>query len=110
MPDEPTQFAWPMSFAALPDATVAFAEIEQDTTDDLKASAAVVLCTPKGANLDDATFGVDQLVFQDGPLDTDRLAADLQQADNRLTVDVDELIDLADATRRVVNVSVEPST
>lgn len=99
-------FAWPMQFVTLPDGGVTYATVEQDTDADLEASAAIIACTPRGWRDDDPTFGVSSPVFEQGPIDTDRLAAELAQADDRLDVDVDEVLDLANAMNRQLAVSV----
>lgn len=105
MPDLP-HFAWPMRFVTLPDGTVTYATVEQDTEPDLQASAAIIACTPRGWRDDDPTFGVTSPVFSQGPLDTDRLAAEIAQADDRLDIDAEEVLDLADAMNRQVVASV----
>lgn len=101
------QFSWPLRFETQTDGTVTFAEFEQGTSGELLASAAVVASTPRGQRIDDESFGVSELVFQAGPVDTDRLSSELQQADDRLDLQVDELFDVADATRR--HVTIRPS-
>lgn len=97
------QFTWPVQFETRPDGTVAFAELEQGTPAELMASAAVLAATPRGRRHDDPAFGISELVFQQGAIDTDRLAAELRQGDDRLELDVDELLDITNATRRTVN-------
>lgn len=103
-------FAWPMRFTTLPDGSVTYAAVEQDTEPDLLASAAIVACTPKGWRDDDPEFGVTRPVFDQGPIDTSRLAAELAAADDRLDVDVAEVIDLADAMNRQLIASISPTS
>lgn len=105
MPELPHP-AWPLAFATRPDGTVGFATVEQGTDEDRMASAAVIACTPRGHRDDDPTFGVTSPVFAQGPVDADRLAAEIAQSDPRLDLTVGEVLDLANATRRTVRLSV----
>lgn len=99
-------FGWPIRLVTNPDGTSGFAVVEQDTTPDLLASAAVIACTPRGHRDDDPSFGVTQLVFTQGPVDTGRLAAELQEADPRLDVTADETTQLTNAMVRNLTVNV----
>lgn len=96
------QFAWPLQFTTRPDGAVVLAELEQGTREELQASAAVIAATPRGRRIDDPAFGVSELVFQQGAVDTELLASELQQTDDRLELDVDELLDLSDPAHRTV--------
>jgi hypothetical protein len=80
-------------------------DVEQDTTAELTAAAAAIVCTPRGHRDDDPDFGVTAPVFQQGALDLERLAAEISQSDQRLSIDADEFIDLADATVRIVRLT-----
>lgn len=82
-------------------------DVEQDTVEELQASAAVALCTPKGAWVDNPRFGVTSPLFDSKPLDAARMASELRDSDPRLTPTVEEAIDLADATRAVLRVDVK---
>lgn len=106
MPDLPN-LDWPVRLVTLPDGTVDFATVEQDTDPERRAAAAVAACTPKGHREDDPEYGVTQLVFQSGPIDTDQLAADLRASDDRLDLTASETFDLADAMTRTVTVDVD---
>lgn len=94
---ELSHFAWPFQLGA---------DLEQDTPQELSASAAVILCTPRGERDDDPHFGVTAPVFDTQPIDTVRLARELAQSDPRLDPDVSEVLDLADATRAAIRVGV----
>jgi hypothetical protein len=96
MPDLP-HYDWPLRFTP-----GGFAVVEQDTSEELDASAAVIASVPRGWRDDDPSFGVTPLVFSQGPIDAERLSAELAQADDRLAVDVDEVLDLVDAMRREI--------
>lgn len=100
------QPAWPLQFVTNPDGTVSFAEVEQATGPDRQARAAIVLCTPKGWRDDDPSFGVSDLRFQQGAIDTHRLAAELNASDPAIQATADEVIDLLAPTLRVVRVNV----
>ena len=103
-------YDWPLTFTAQPDGTVGFALVEQDTPDDLQATAALIASVPRGHRDDDPSFGVSDLAFQQGPVDTDLFAAELAQADDRLAdLDATELLDVRDATRRTVRVTAAPA-
>ena len=102
-------FAWPLRLVTLPDGSSSFAEAEQDTAEDLASSAAVIACTPRGHRDDDPTFGVTSPVFTQGPIDTDLLAAELAQADDRLDYVADEIVDLAEGMRRTITVHTDPN-
>ncbi len=96
--------AWPLRFERRPDGTVGLAAVEQDTDVDRESRTAVVLCTPRGHRDDDPSFGVTPLEFQQGPVDLDRLAAEVNQADPGLNVSAREVADLAEATVRQIDV------
>lgn len=100
-------FAWPLQFQELADGSVVFAEVEQTSTAGHMAAAALIAATPRGRRIDQPGFGVTQLLFQQGPLDVDRLATEISAADPRLDLDADEVLDLADAARRQVSVHVD---
>lgn len=105
MPDVP-QLDWPLRFTTHRDGTVSFAEVEQDTSAELRASAGVIAATPRGRRIDDEAFGVTPLLHQQGHLDIDRLAAELAQADPRLTdLDLDEVLDLVAPRSRQVDIT-----
>lgn len=99
-------FAWPLRFATRPDGTVGFALVEQDTTSEHNASAALIASVPRGAREDDPTFGVSPLIFDSSPLDTDRLAAEIQQSDPRLDIDATEVLDLLAPTHPDIHAAV----
>lgn len=105
MPELPHP-SWPLRLAVAPDGSRAFAMAEQDGADDLRSSAAVIVCTPRGHRMDDPNFGTTPLPFDHaGDIDTDRLAAELRQSDGRLDLSPTEILDLADAMRRVVRIT-----
>jgi hypothetical protein len=54
------------------------------------------------------SFGVTPTVFSQGALDTERLARELADSDDRLDIDATELIDLADATARQITAQITP--
>jgi hypothetical protein len=89
-------YAWPFRLGSV---------VEQDSTEEHLAAAAVVACTPRGHRADRPGFGVTQQLFAQGPLDLELLADEILASDSRLDVDADELIDLADATVRTVRLS-----
>jgi hypothetical protein len=100
--------AWPMAYVPGPDGTVMLATVEQDSPEDLQASAAILVVTPRGHRDDDPGFGTTPLALRGGPIDVDRLAAELAAGDDRLQVDVEETLDLAQATVRHVLINVPP--
>jgi hypothetical protein len=106
LPDLP-HLAWPMRFAPRPDGSTGVAMCQQDTTEDLLSSAAVIASTPRGHRDDDPTFGVTVPLFAMGDLQPAALGAEIAQADDRLEIDADELIDYAAASTRVIRVSVQ---
>lgn len=81
--------------------------VEQDTDVERLASAAVIVCTPRGHRDDLPAFGVTAPVFEQGPLDLERLAGEISQSDPRLAVDAEEILDLAAATTRTVRVAID---
>jgi hypothetical protein len=89
---------WPYQFGQV---------VEQDSPDELVAAAAVIVCTPRGHRDDDQDFGVTSPVFEQGALDLDRLAGEITQSDPRLSIDAEEILDLAAATIRTVRVAIE---
>src|SRR3954452_10022315 len=97
---------WPLRFVTRPDGTVTYAEVEQDTDAERKASAAVIAATPRGSHLGDPTFGVTSPLFDQAPVDADRLAREISHSDPRLTVTAREAADLVNAARRIVTVAV----
>lgn len=97
---------WPLAFETRPDGTVTYASVEQDTDAERKASAAVIAATPRGSHLGDPTFGVTTTLFETVPLDTDRLAREIQQSDPRLDLTVTETADMVNAARRTLTVRV----
>lgn len=80
--------------------------VEQDSGDELLAAAATITCTPRGHRDDLPDFGITQPVFEQGTVDLERLAGEITSSDPRLSVDADELLDLAAATVRTIRVSV----
>lgn len=108
MPDRP-QFAWPFAFVTQPDGSMTVGEVEQGTPAERVASAAVVISTRRRQRMDDPSFGITPLTFQQGAIDTHRLTAEIEQSDPRLDLDADELLDLADATSRVITTNVAPA-
>lgn len=98
--------AWPLRFITRPDGTVTYAEVEQDTDDERKASAAVIAATPRGAHLGDPNFGVTSPLFETAPLDVERLAREIAQSDPRLQLTVNETVDMLNAARRILTAGV----
>lgn len=98
--------AWPLSFETRPDGSVTYATVLQDTDDERKASAATIAATPRGSHLGDPTFGVTSPLFETAPLDTDRLAREIQQSDPRLDLTVTDTADMVNAARRTLTVRV----
>lgn len=89
--------AWPFRLGAT---TV------ENTTEELKASAAVIACTPRGWRDDDPSFGVTSPLFDSQPVDTQRLAAELPESDPRLAPLVEELIDLNAPATALIGVDI----
>lgn len=85
--------AWPYQLGAV---------VEQDSIEELKASAAVIACTPRGHRDDDLAFGVTTPLFDQRPLDVDRFARELAQSDPRIQPTVEEVIGLREELTRVV--------
>lgn len=104
MPDLPV-LDWPVQFVTSPDGTVDFATVEQDSTDEHKAAAAVIVCTQRGERPDADTYGITELVFQQGGINTDRLADEINESDDRLDVTATDAADVVDATRREITVT-----
>jgi hypothetical protein len=98
--------AWPLQFVTRPDGSVTYAAVEQDSDAERKASAAVIAATPRGSHIGDPTFGVTSLLFDQAPVDADRLARELSHSDPRLAVSAREAADLVNAARRIVTVAV----
>lgn len=88
-------FAWPFQLGAT---------VEQDSFEELQASAAVILCTPRGARQDVPEFGVTTPLFDSAPLNTDRLADEIENSDGRLAADVTDISLLVDATTAILRV------
>lgn len=83
------------------------ADVEQDSPDELRASAAVIACTPRGRRADDESFGVTTPVFEQRPLDAARMAREIAQADPRLQPTAAEVDDIAaDATTATIAVNI----
>lgn len=96
MADQPLpHFDWPLRFTA-----TGYVLVEQGTDRELQASAAVIASVQRGHRDDDPSFGVTRPVFEQGPLDGGRMAAEISQADDRLDLTASEAIDLADAMNR----------
>lgn len=96
MADQPLpHFDWPLRFGP-----AGFALVEQGTDRELEASAAVIASVPRGHRDDDPSFGVTKPVFEQGPLDGARMAGEISQADDRLDLSANEVIDLANAMKR----------
>jgi hypothetical protein len=94
-------YAWPLRFTA-----TGFALVEQDSVEDLEASAAIIACTPRGHRDDDPAFGVTSLLFQQGLIDVDQFATELGASDERLSVLASETVDLANSTVRRVQANI----
>lgn len=103
-------FNWPLRFVTHPDGTAGFASVEQDTDEELMASAAVIASTPRGHRDDLPSFGVTHPVFESTPLDAEQLAAEIKQHDGRLSLTAADLADLADPTRRTIRVGAQRAT
>jgi hypothetical protein len=97
---------WPLRFITNPDGTTTYASVEQDSDAERKASAAVIAATPRGSHLGDPTFGVTSPLFEQSPVDADRLAREITHSDPRLTVTAREAADLVNAAKRIVTVAV----
>jgi hypothetical protein len=110
MPDPLLQPAWPLRFVTRPDGTVGFADCVQASAQDRMSRAAIVVCTPKDHRDDAPSFGVSELQFQQGHIDTDRLVSEIQHSDQALAgLEATEIFDAlsqVDATRRVVSIDV----
>jgi hypothetical protein len=89
--------AWPFRLGAV---------VEQDSAEELRGSAAVIACTPRGLRNDNPGFGVTSPLFEQRPIDVDRMAAEIRQSDPRLSPTVDEVLDLLNATRATIRVDV----
>lgn len=105
MPDLP-HFAYPFSFAAQPDGTVAARVVEQDTVEDLQACVARIVGTPVGSRDEVPGFGVTQLAFQQGDIAQGPLRSQLEQWEPRADLDSDEVIDALAPTLRTEQVVV----
>lgn len=101
MPDQLSHLGWPYLLGV---------SVEQDSDDELLAAAAVITCTPRGHRDDLPDFGVTQPVFVQGPIDLELLASELVASDPRLTADLDEEIDLTQATVRTVHLAIQQSS
>lgn len=101
-----TQPDWPLAFEELPDGSVQLAEVAQDSDADRRARAAVVMCTPRGHRDDEPQFGTTSVLFKPGRVDTDRLAAEINQSDPGLDVQATEAMDMYDNTHRIITVTV----
>lgn len=101
-----TQPDWPLRWEQLPDGTVQFAEVPQDSDQDRLARAAVVYSTPKGHRPDEPQFGVTSPLFHPGQVDVQRLAAEINSSDPGLEVDATEVIDMRDTSHRILTVYV----
>lgn len=88
-------FAWPFELGVT---------VEQDSFEELQASAAVILCTERGDRIDVPEFGVTNPLFGQVPADTERLAAELEESDPRLSVEVSDVSLLIDATAAYLRV------
>lgn len=106
MAPTPTEPDWPLRFVTAADGSVALAETLQGEDRAREARAAVVLCTPKGHRDDAPAFGVTTVLWAPGPINTERLAAELNASDLSLDVTAAESYDLADAGRRRLSVDV----
>jgi hypothetical protein len=82
------------------------ATVDQGSPAELAASALVIARTPRGHRDDLPAFGTTEMVFTQGPVDTERFAQDLAASDPRLDVDTEELLDLADTTIRHVRAAI----
>jgi hypothetical protein len=96
---------WPLRFITNPDGTTTYASVEQDTDAERKASAAVIAATPRGSHLGDPTFGVTSPLFDQAPVDVDRLAREISHSDPRLAVSAREAADLINAAKRILTVA-----
>jgi hypothetical protein len=99
-------YDFPMRFVTDADGLVRFATVEQNTPDERQASAALIVSTPRGARMDDPVFGVTEVQWTLGAVDTARLAAEIEQSDPRLELETGEMVDLVEA--RVRNITVGP--
>jgi hypothetical protein len=97
---------WPLRFVTNPDGTTTYASVEQDSDAERKASAAVIAATPRGSHLGDPTFGATSSLFDQSPVDADRLAREISHSDPRLAVSAREAADLVNAAKRIVTVAV----
>lgn len=98
--DDLPHIAWPYQLGAT---------VDQDSDAERLAAAAVIVCTPRGYRDDLPDFGVTQPVFEQTPLDLERLAGELAASDPRLVADAEELLDLADSATRTVRLAIEPA-
>lgn len=92
-------YAWPLQFVTNPDGTVGFAANDQDTPEDLEATAAVIVCTPRGWRDDDAQFGITPLIFEPVPVDAQLIADQVVQSDDRLKLTATEVAGVVDTVR-----------
>lgn len=83
------------------------AVVEQDSPQELLASAAVIACTPRGQRDDNPAFGVTTPLFEQRPVDTRRLAAEISRSDPRLNPSVEEAAGLRDAMTAQLRVDIE---
>lgn len=95
---ELSHLAWPYRLGV---------DVEQLSDGELKGSAAVIACTPRGHRDDDPAFGVTDLTFQQGALDLQTFASELSHSDERLALDAEEILDLANATARTVRALID---
>lgn len=88
-------FAWPFRLGVT---------VEQNSPDELAAAAAVIVCTPRGHRDDDPSFGVTSPLFEQRPVDAERLASEIAQSDPRLQPTAEDIFDVTDAMRAVIGV------
>lgn len=108
MPRDPLpHWDWPFRFEPAPGGGLRTATVEQDTPDDLQASAAVALSTERGRNAGQPQFGITPLQHERAPLNTTRLRSELSQSDDRLDLSAEEIADLVNVTTRRVQITPE---
>jgi hypothetical protein len=101
-------FAHPVAFADQPDGTLALAVVEQDSFDDIVACLARIASYTVGHRDELPEFGITQLAFQRGDLQTGPLRAQLERWEPRADLSIREFADAVQRTLREVRVGVAP--
>ena len=107
---EAPHFAHPFTIAPLPNGTLAAVVDEQDSIEEIEACVTRIVSFKRGDRDELPNFGIYDPTFQQAPLDTRLLSAQIAEWEDRVEVSAEATIDTVDDLLTHVRLEVDPTS